>query len=339
MAPENPKRNRCFRRLKIEFKPASLYLKGLELEAVFRELFAFLESVHYVWQTMTPERLQECRQFAESYPPWVQFFGLGVDLSLEQLCLEGMPERLAREVLQLRPAISRMGEFFIAHEHWGTAAGGTSSIKSDYIYYGSETQSLMGSIEPYLDQCAGKSVLDLGSGAGGLSFFLEKKASRVLGIEIQSKAVLWAQASARAQNLDRVRFECAAVGSADAEKAAANQLWDIAVFNPPLALPFGPSERVYRDGGALGVEIPLKFVDFSARHLKKGGEVFCLITNPIVHGRSCFFERLDKRIWIIEKELRLHDHFNHGLYRKENYAAQGIQRVELWFLHLRLKCK
>lgn len=304
----------------------------MELEDFFRQLYAFLDHTQYFWETLTPERLQECRSFAESYPPLVQFFGLGAKLNLEQLAAEGMSEALAREALRLRPAVSRLGRLFVAHEHWGLVTGGPG-----YIYFGSETQSLIKAIQPSLNLFRHKSVLDLGSGAGGISLSLSDHAERVLGMEIYDKAVKWAQASARAQGLSQIGFVCSAVGTPPAELAAGGHKWDIAVFNPPLALPNGTENRVYRDGGALGVEIPLMFLDFSARRLRVGSHVFCLVTNPIVHGKSYFFDHLNSQVWQTEQEIRLHDHYNHGLYRKENYAVHGIQRVELWFLHLQLR--
>ncbi len=139
------------------------------------------------------------------------------------------------------------------------------------------------------------------------------------------------------QGLNNVKFESAYIGTSEAEKCLDQSHWDIAVFNPPLAVPCVGLKQGHRDGGKLGLEIPLKFLDFAEKHLRTSGDVFCLMTNPIVRGRSELFDALSRRPWTVVGKKCLNDNFNGTIARKEGYQDLGIQKIELWFLHLKRK--
>ncbi|MCM2323591.1 MAG: methyltransferase [Oligoflexia bacterium] len=301
----------------------------MALEAFFRPLFEFLASVDYAWQVVSPDRLVKLRKSSAGFDPLVRFFGLGLEVSGEELLAAGLPEELLPEALRLRPAVSRLGERFLAYTHW----------PEPRVYLGEESYSLIGRLEEALPRFEGKTVLDLGSGCGVLSFFLASHAREVLGLELAREAVEWASASARAQGLERLRFQEAVIGTPGADACAQGRSWDFAVFNPPLAVPSPESHRPHRDGGKLGIEIPLAFLSYAGRHLRAGGEVFCNLTNPVLlNGRSALFERIEgpegAALWKIEEKTRLNDHFNHTLHRQDRYHELGIQRIELWFVRL-----
>ena len=131
-----------------------------------------------------------------------------------------------------------------------------------------------------------------------------------------------------------VTFEQAPIGESRAEELASADEWDVAVFNPPMAVPNPGGPRPHRDGGNLGVELPLRFLSFAKRHLRAKGEVFCLVTSPIVDGRSIFFDQMDSAQWDSLEKRRLNPSFNQSLYRKQRYSELSIERVELWYLHL-----
>jgi SAM-dependent methyltransferase len=257
---------------------------------------------------------------------------LGIEVTAQELIDEGFSPELAQEALDLYPAISRNEHVFIPHAHWPAKPG------MDYVYLGEESYELLRHISERtdgLERLNGASVLDLGSGSGALLLYIGSRIAKGLGIDISRKAVEWSQAAARAQGLERLTFQSAAIGTPEAEAFAHGTKWDFAILNPPFAIPTETEARPHRDGGALGIELPLLFLQYAGRNLSAGGEVFTLATNPIVQGRSAFFDRLDRgALKIVEKKC-LHDQFNHSLYRKERYAERGIQRVELWFLHLK----
>ena len=294
-----------------------------------RLLFAQLKDAGYAWEPVSPERLLEYRRESSGFDPLTKFFGLGLPVKAEELVNEGLTPETAVEAVTLSPAISRVGERLFAHSHWPARHGSTS-----YVYLGEESYKLIRLLQEHLSRFEGVDVLDLGSGAGVLSIEVSSLAAKVLGIEFSAEAVRMAQANAGSQDISNVDFRCASVGTPEADQAALGRDWKVAIFNPPMAVSTESDARPHRDGGRLGIEIPLLFIDFAARHLKRGGEVFCLATNPIVRGKREFFERLDRRTWEIVEKRCLNEHFNHSLYRKEGYAERDIERVELWFLHL-----
>ncbi|MFL5814210.1 MAG: methyltransferase domain-containing protein, partial [Bdellovibrionia bacterium] len=290
------------------------------LDVVFREIFSILELSDYQWTPAKPERLLEYRKTAEAFPPLQRFFGLGIEITSQELIHEGFSPELAQEALDLYPAISRNEHVFIPHAHWPAKPG------MDYVYLGEESYELLrliGERTDGLERLKEANVLDLGSGSGALLLYIGSSIAKGLGIDISRKAVEWSQAAARAQGLDRLSFHAAAIGSPEAEVFAHGTKWDFAILNPPFAIPTETEARPHRDGGALGIELPLLFLQYAARNLGAGGEVFTLATNPIVQGRSAFFDRLDRGAFKIAEKKCLHDQFNHSLYRKERYAERG----------------
>ncbi len=333
----------------------------MQLSQIFARLFESLRAIQYQWEPQTPNLLLKQRDQARAQPemfaPSVRYFGLGLPVPAAELIAEGIPADVLASVESLHVAVSSKGALYVVHDHWPPRP----RLENCMVYFGRESMTLIRQIGEQLDPFVGKRVLDLGSGAGGLSFELGALASEVLGIEISPRAVEWARATAGAYSLRNVRFVAAAVGTAEAEAAAAAEgiteaegvatvgggakagaragagPWDIAVFNPPMVVPCEGSPFPHRDRRAMGIESPLLFIDYSAKHLRPEGEIYCLCTNPISHGRSVFFDRLHKRPWTIVERRCLDDRFNHERYRKEHYAEQGIERVELWYLHLKKK--
>lgn len=305
-----------------------------KLDEDFSQLFAFLREAEYAWEPLIPERLQACRRQAEahldSFDALTQFFGLGMDVEDSALRSSGLPEELLPFLAAMRPAVSRVGALMVPHHHWFDACPG-----EDYVYLGRESLELSQLIQNEQSRLKDRNVLDLGSGSGALAFEIASVARRVLGLELSASAVEWANAAAKAQGIGNASFAQACVGEASSDHlvVSASSAWDVAVFNPPMAIPKGGA-RPFRDGGHLGMEVPLGFLAFAGRHLKLGGEVMCLITNPVMDGRSAFFDRLDRKLWRIEDRKLLNDRFNQSLYRKDGYADLRIDRVELWFLRL-----
>jgi SAM-dependent methyltransferase len=301
----------------------------------FQRLFGELDQAGYRWEPLAPDQLMAARRREAARAPedavaasaLTRFFGLGLPHAAADLEEAGLSPESAGAAHRLRPGISRWESCFVPHAHWGDpgASGG---------YVGAETARLSRLLAARAERIAGRRVLDLGSGAGALALGLAGVAREVRGIECAPGAVAWARAAAQAQGLDNLSFAHATLGQADAERAAADGPWDAAVFNPPMAVSAGPA-RPTRDGGPLGIELPLLFLDFARRHLRPGGEALCLMTNPWIRGRPALFDRLDPRAWAIGERRLLDERFNQSLQRKDGYAERGIERIELWFLRMR----
>lgn len=291
----------------------------MSLDKTFTQLFASLRTAGYVWEALAPDRLAALeRTGGEGLSPLVRRLGLGKEEALPEL-----PPGLDAEVGPLR--VSTLGSYFIPHTPW--------TVAEEAVYLSAESMALARILVEKSEHFRNRRVLDLGSGAGVLSLALSEVATEVRGLESSARAVAWASASARAQGLSRLHFVHAHIGTAEADRAAEPAgRWDAAVFNPPMAIP-SSAPRPQRDGGSLGIEIPLVFLEFAGRQLKPGGEVFCLATNPIRAGKSALLERIPSETWEIVEKRRLHDDFNRSLHRQDGYARLGVERVELWFLH------
>jgi hypothetical protein len=106
------------------------------------------------------------------------------------------------------------------------------------------------------------------------------------------------------------------------------------VFNPPMVIPESGIQYPHRDGGTLGIEIPLLFMDFAQDHLKPGGSVLCLSTNPIVNGQGKYFEAMKARKnFELVAQKTLHPYFNQNVARKRKHDEHDVERIELLALH------
>lgn len=301
------------------------------LTETFKELFGYLKGAGYSWQPQTPDWLIRTRKAPQLFSPLVRYFGLGVSVEESELISEGVCPELLQRIAPLNPAVSSSGSWFVPHHHWPAKP----ASRNEYIYFGRETLQLARCIQPYLEKFFGKKVLDIGCGSGGLSLDVASLAEEVFGMDCAPSAVRWARAAALAQGVSNVTFAEGDVKStSEAEILFQGRLFDVAVFNPPMTIPRLGSKNPYRDGGRLGIELPCAFLDFAFRNLRPGGEVFCLVTNPIIHGRSAFFDQFDSVKWGISEMICLNDHFNQSLYREDQYHQLGIDRIELWFLSL-----
>jgi len=288
----------------------------MDLTQILKKIFAELQAINYAWRPVTPEELLQYRKNPEAFDPLTQKYGLGL----------GTP--------QAPFAISTFKQyntqFFVPHSHWPAQIG----QEENYVHLGAESFLLIENIKPFENELKNKNILDLGCSSGVLSFYASLFAKKVLGIDSCAQAIEWANATAIAQNIKSTEFKTGKIGSHSADAATPQKDWEVVIFNPPFTVPTPGAEHPHRDGGKTGTELPLAFLDFAHNHLLPNGTVFCLTSNPIVQGRGLFFDRLSSKKWKIKTQKRLHTHFNQKLYRKENYAEQGIERVELYFLHL-----
>jgi SAM-dependent methyltransferase len=312
-----------------------------------KQLFENLRDAGYEWQPQTPDGLLAFRKEPEPFRPLVQWLGLGLSVRDEELLSDGLkPEVLhdlkadgfARGDGKAEMSVSGSGDLFIVHDHWPPDL----SREDGYVHCAAESLILARILNEDLEGFVGKRVLDLGCSSGVLAFEVAGVADEVLGLDISTRSIKWARSVAEAYGFKNTRFEVASIGDsagvADAFAAsdsAGGVSWDKAIMNPPMIIPSPDADYPHRDGGKLGIELPLKFLEFASRHLRVGGELLGLVTNPIIQGRSAFFDRINMKAWEFVEKRCLHSKFNQAVARKQRYAEQGIERIELWFLHLK----
>lgn len=308
--------------------------------ADLRELFEYLRSVDYQWEPLTPDENLRQRRAPESYSALHQTFGLGLAPNPRALENEGFPLGL---LLQLQgslgriPAISRLNEAFVAHDFWPPKPG----QQKDFAHFGPESLKLAKYARERIPRDAPPwKVLDLGCSSGGLALqWMEyQPQSRIFGFDISEGAIALGTASALAQGIpaERLRLSVQKIDPSrhtpDAKDA------DLVLFNPPMIHPEPGVDWPHRDGGTFGIQLPLAFLRFSTQHLKPGGQVVCLVTNPVVNGRGLFWDEFKKhgRNWQLLDKRLLNPFFNHAAARKRGYAEDSIEQIELWAIHLGL---
>ncbi len=305
----------------------------LKTKEVFQELFLFLEQAHYFWEPLIPEQLVKLRTQGHALSRLSQYFGLGLQVDREKLRLEGLASEVIEFADSLKLAISRPGKFYVPHSHWSP----NPESPRQYVHFGRESVFLIQQLYRYWNRFENKRILDLGCGSGPISLELGQIAEEILGLDSSEQAIAWATASADLQGNKNIHFTCMEIGDRKEEARLLPGTWDIALFNPPLAIPKVARFLPHRDGGRWGIELPLLFLDFSYDLLKPLGEVYCLMSNPFRKGRSLLLEELKSRSWMIQESICLDQRFNHHLYKEDLYEEQGIERVELCFFRLQKK--
>ncbi len=111
-------------------------------------------------------------------------------------------------------------------------------------------------------------VLDLGCGAGTIAFLLASNAARVLGSDINARAIAIAEMNASINGILNAEFRTGGL-----YEPLIDQEFDVVVSQPPYypAPPDGASELVYLHGGPRGDELALKILDGLGDHLTRGG--------------------------------------------------------------------
>lgn len=290
------------------------------------KLFSELSSAGYGWTAKTPDQLLSLRKNPGNLRPLDRFLGLALPVSAEELLADGLSSETIAFLGSAPPfaVSSDTAGGYLIHDHWPPrpeAAG-------EYVHLGSESFYLAREIQKNLELFRGKKVLDLGGGSGILSFFASTASMRVL-IDSSSRAIDFSGMTADARGIQNIEFVNARIGD-DAARAIVRSDFDLAVFNPPLAVPSGEDARPHRDGGKYGIEVPLLFLDFASGHLKPGGEAWFICGNPIVRGKPLFLDELDSRAeWALLESRCLEPYFNQSVARKHGYAEQSIARIEL----------
>lgn len=316
-------------------------LKSKRIDAL-QLFYSNLSTMGYDWSPKTPDQVLEARKKKKFYRPIVQLIGLGTPVSECSLIQDGLDETVTETLKNLHIfkenenqlifselSWSQLDPFWVVHDHWPPKAG------EHYIHFGAESLTLIKKLKKF--NWEQKNVFDLGCSSGGLLLSLSKQIRSGMGIDPSTRAIEWGTLSIAAQDVRNVQLCVGEVSAVPPAAAWRRNSWDAVIFNPPMMIPDPIHAAPHRDGGDFGIALPILFLDNAFHLLKTGGEVFCLVTNPIISGRGLLFEELRQKPWkILEKEC-LNPHFNQEGYRKLKAQSKGLKRlehVELWFLRM-----
>jgi len=115
------------------------------------------------------------------------------------------------------------------------------------------------------------SVLDLATGSGVIALLCADKASKVIGVDINPKAINFARFNTVLNNLDdKVKFKLG-----NLFVSVAKERFDLIIWNgPTIATPDVPSKYpIYCFGGSDGLNFTKKFIEEAPKHLSSGGRM------------------------------------------------------------------
>jgi methylase of polypeptide subunit release factors len=113
---------------------------------------------------------------------------------------------------------------------------------------------------PRVDTC-----LDVGCGSGVQAFLAARHSERVVGIDVNERALELARLNAELNGIENVEWRLG-----DLFAPVADERFDLVVSNPPFIVSPG-RELLYRDGGSGGDAFSRDLVAGAARHLREGG--------------------------------------------------------------------
>ena len=119
-------------------------------------------------------------------------------------------------------------------------------------------------------EIAGKDVIDIGTGETGILAIQAASmgARKVIGLDIDDKAVEWARRNSEANGLSNIEFL-----SCDMREYMPVDKFDVIISNPPQ-MPVAANNSAHNDGGTDGKEYMHYIFDFALKHLKDDGKIF-----------------------------------------------------------------
>ena len=156
-----------------------------------------------------------------------------------------------------------------------------------------------------LGVCGGDVVLDMGTGTGFLALLAAIKAKKVLGVDVNPRAIEVARENALLNNIKNVEFRVSDLFS-DIE----GEVFDLIIFNPPY-LPVDELDMLGRSwsGGSKGLGVIKRFLKSAPDYLKEGGGIRLLVSSlndldelrEILNEKKFRFEILaKKKLWFEE---------------------------------------
>jgi SAM-dependent methyltransferase len=187
------------------------------------------------------------------------------------------PIELSREAsLSDEPAFAALRVIFCSdefHVRWVRDV----LLVSDYL--GSEADAVMGAGETTAilysaaaPQMPVRTVLDLGCGAGTLALLLASNAERVIGTDINARAVALARHNAALNDIANAEFRCG-----DLFQPVAGERFELIVSQPPY---YPGRELTFLHGGAGGDEIAARVLDGIPTALANGGRALLFTSWP-----------------------------------------------------------
>lgn len=119
--------------------------------------------------------------------------------------------------------------------------------------------------------------IGVGAGAGALALAARNPLAEVVGTDVNRRALELFEANARHASLPVAAVEGSGLDGVEGT-------FDLIAANPPYIA--GEGGRTYRDGGARGIELGLRWVAEAVGRLAPGGRILLYTGSPITEGRD-----------------------------------------------------
>ena len=223
---------------------------------------------------------------------------------VDGLCLAGVLERSVSEVrarVDVRPYGDETHDWWVVCDLTPGLDGALHAVSPDHVLGVSEASLSLAQMT-VRDEV--EIAVDLGAGCGVQSLHLSTHADRVVGTDVNPRALTMARATA---NLNGVEFD---VRDGSLFEPVAGEAFDLIVTNPPFVISPGTGERlVYRDSGIPGDDVVRRIVTDGAAHLRPGGLLQVLGNWAHRSGRP-WGERIGEWMsgtgcdaWVVQREV------------------------------------
>jgi methylase of polypeptide subunit release factors len=164
--------------------------------------------------------------------------------------------------------LSPIGEMLVASDRNINPNGSPFVPSADFVF----PAISQGTIDflRILPKSPAAEVLELGSGTGIAAFYLSRYCGRVVASDITSRSTHFARFNALLNQCSNVE-----VLQGDLYSSLENQTFDRIVTHPPY-MPVHSQTLICRDGGRTGETILQGIIEGLSKHLRPGGEFYCL---------------------------------------------------------------
>ncbi|MGH3386049.1 MAG: DUF7059 domain-containing protein, partial [Nocardioidaceae bacterium] len=195
---------------------------------------------------------------------------------VDPLCNAGILDRSVAEVrarVDLRPYAEDDRDWWVMADLTPGLDGSPSRVPTDHVL---GVSSASGSLAALTIRDRVGSALDLGTGCGVQSLHLSTHVGRVVGTDVNERALAMARINA---GLNQVDVD---LRTGSLFEPVVGERFDLVVTNPPFVVSPATGERlVYRDSGLPGDEVVRRIVVGAVDHLNPGG--WCQVLANWVH--------------------------------------------------------
>ncbi len=163
----------------------------------------------------------------------------------------------------------------------------------DSVFFGPDTYRFVAAVGQHLAGSSGAvhRAVDVGCGAGpgAISISRFRPHAEVLAVDINPKAIWFAQVNAKLAGAGKVQPQLGSLLD------NVDGTFDLIVANPPYLV--DPDRRAYRHGdGELGEGLSLAIIDCALQRLGPGGTLLLYTGVAMVHGRDPFRAAAERKL-------------------------------------------